>query len=382
MAIVAMDYNAGLPRDLDVTPIFTDLMKASIGQSSIYLKAKETILDYVEKGHLTERERAEVLSKNISDLAGNMTAQALQAAVQIAKENRDAPVVYQKAVEDTKLTNAQMQKTIVDANKGDKDIELSIMAIKKAQSELYRDYGVIAPKLPASVENLSLDADFRDYGIKHESVQMAQGNLYNSLATSYRQNGLVTGIDYDNLGNPLSTAIGNGSGLTYWQTRVAERNERGFDDNMRQHVANSSATLASMLLSSEEAGLVDDAEAVLAKWGTAVNYLNISANKPAGDLVLSVGTTLSVSAGISISGSTVNILSGSTVTVVLTKVSGAIGSSTRIDGIIGLVQMDASWSITKAVSGITSGDVYTATAEVTDARGVQSIESVNVTVTA
>jgi hypothetical protein len=67
---------------------------------------------------------------------------------------------------------------------------------------------------------------------------------------------------------------GDTTGLTYWQTKVAERNEQGFDDNMRQHVANSSATMVSMLLTSEDASLTAVAQEISLIWKTAANYLN------------------------------------------------------------------------------------------------------------
>jgi hypothetical protein len=270
MAATAMDYNPGLPRDLDVTPIFTDLMKAATGQSSIYLKAKATVLDYVEKGHLTEVQKAEVLAKTITDLTNGMTAQALQAAVEIAKENRDAPVVYLKAVEDTKLINAQMQKTIIDANKADMETDLTLMAIKKAQAELTIDYGVTAL---AAMPDWTVALAYNASGTKHESIKMAQANVYNGYATAYRQNGVVFPV-IDSVGWLTTGTSADTHGLNYWQAKVAERQEKGFDDNTRQLVANSSATMVSMLLSSEEAALVDDASAALAKWTTAVDYLN------------------------------------------------------------------------------------------------------------
>lgn len=274
MATTTVSYNqiAG-ETDLDVKSIFNELMQASTERGSMYLRAKETIIDYVEKGQLDEREKAALVAKHITELAQSMTAQTLSAAVQVAKENRDAKYTLTKLREDTKLTTAQTQKLLADTDKTVIDNKLGIMAIKKAQAELYRDYGVNVSQLTTAVENLLIASNFDEAGTKYESIKMAQANVYNGYATAYRQNGLVS-IVTDTKGYVTTGTTADTTGVNYWQAKVAERQEMGFDDNMRQHVANSSATMVSMLLSSEDASLSTQAQTVLDKWSTAVNYLN------------------------------------------------------------------------------------------------------------
>ena len=274
MATTTVSYNqvAG-ETDLDVKSVFNELMQASTERGSMYLRAKETIVDYVEKGQLDEREKAALVAKHITELAQSMTAQTLQAAVQVAKENRDAKYTLTKLREDTKLTTVQTQKILADIAKTDIDIKLGIMAIKKAQSELYTDYGINVSQLTTDVENLLIASNFDDRGSKYEAIKMAQANVYNGYATAYRQNGLVS-IVTDTKGYVTTGTAADTTGINYWQAKVAERQEQGFDDNMRQHVANSSATMVSMLLSSEDASLSTQAQTVLDKWSTAVNYLN------------------------------------------------------------------------------------------------------------
>ena len=274
MATTTVSYNQITGEtDLDVKSIFNELMQASTERGSMYLRAKETIIDYVEKGQLDEREKAALVAKHITELAQSMTAQTLSAAVQVAKENRDAKYTLTKLREDTKLTTAQTQKLLADTDKTVIDNKLGIMAIKKAQAELYRDYGVNVSQLTTAVENLLIASNFDEAGTKYESIKMAQANVYNGYATAYRQNGLVS-IVTDTKGYVTTGTTADTTGINYWQAKVAERQEMGFDDNMRQHVANSSATMVSMLLSSEDASLSTQAQTVLDKWSTAVNYLN------------------------------------------------------------------------------------------------------------
>ena len=65
--------------------------------------------------------------------------------------------------------------------------------------------------------------------------------------------------------------VGTSYGLVTQQYNIAVRQERGFDDNMRQHAANSSASMISMLLSTDTSV---DVTPYLGSWTTALNYLN------------------------------------------------------------------------------------------------------------
>lgn len=265
-------YNQVITQDLDIINTYKKLMIASTGQGSIYLRAKETLIDFVDKGQLSETDKATLVSKHITDLSMGLSAQAMEMAYKLDKENRDAEYVLTKLKEDTRLVTAQVSKIEADIENADADKDLKILAGWKAQGELYRDYGVHTwdyTLLPTILPTGAYSA----YGTKVETIKMSQANVYNGYATAYRQNGVVLPV-IDSVGWLTSGTSADATGLNYWQTKVAERQEKGFDDNTRQHVANSSATMVSMLLSSEEAALVDDASAALAKWTAAVDYLN------------------------------------------------------------------------------------------------------------
>ena len=270
---MATEYNQVLVNDIDIIDTYKELMEASTGQGSIYLRAKETIVDFVEKGQLSETDKAALIAKHMTDLSMGLSAQAMEMAYKLDKENRDAPYTLTKLKEDTRLTTAQVAKVESDIENSDADKDLKILAGWKAQGELYRDYGVHTWDYTLLPTVLPIGA-YAAYGTKVETIKMSQANVYNGYATAYRQNGVVLPMVDGTTGWLTTGTTGDAAGLSYWQTKVAERQEKGFDDNTRQHVANSSATMVSMLLSSEEASLVDDASNALAKWTTAVDYLN------------------------------------------------------------------------------------------------------------
>lgn len=266
-------YNQVIVNDIDIIDTYKKLMEASTGQGSAYIRAKETLIDMYKSMSLTDKAKADIIAQTISNISVNITNQAMEMAYKLETGKRDAVYTLTKLKEDTRLITAQIAKAESEIANAAVDKDLKIMTGWKAQSELYRDYGVSAWNYTTQQAILPTGA-YTSYGTKVETIKMSQANVYNGYATAYRQNGVVLPTINGSTGWLTAGTTGDTSGLSYWQTKVAERQERGFDDNTRQHVANSSATMVSMLLSSEEAALVDDASAALAKWTTAVDYLN------------------------------------------------------------------------------------------------------------
>ena len=269
---MATQYNQVLVNDLDVVEIYKELMEASVGQGSVYLKAKETLTEIYNDVNITDPDKAGMIAQTISTIATGITSQAMNAAIDLAKDKRDSKYTLTKLKEDTRLVTASVAKVEADIENMDADRDNKILAGWKAQGELYRDYGVSTWDYTLLPTVLPVGA-YSTYGTKVETIKMSQANVYNGYATAYRQNGTVLPV-IDGNGWLTTGTTGDATGLNYWQAKVAQRQEQGFDDNTRQHVANSSATMVSMLLSSEEAALVDDASAALAKSTTAVDYLN------------------------------------------------------------------------------------------------------------
>lgn len=267
---MAITYTQVSVNDLEVIENYKELMKASTGEDSVYLKAKETITSLLDDDvGLRGRERGEVIAQSIASIANNITNAAMQAAIELAKDQRNAPYELTKFKEDTRLVTAQIALTEKKIAEADKDAELKTFANWKSQAELYRDFGIDVGDLSA-LPTLYPDTSIIDYGLKRENIRLAQANVYSAYANGYRQNGVVQPtVDTDGM---LTAAAYDTAGLTHAQTNVAIRQEQGFDDNMRQHVANSSASMISMLLSTEASGI--DYTSYLANWTTAINYLN------------------------------------------------------------------------------------------------------------
>lgn len=259
--------------DDKVVEYYKLLMETSTGQESVYLKAKETLNSILDDAGITGREKADILSKTIANMVNGISAQSMQSAIDLAKDNRNAEYELGKVCADIELSSAQKDKIVADTADTEMSTKFKTAQGWLVQAQLYRDFGAIPDQLVYTKEDLdNVDYDV-DYGTKHESIRLAQGNVYNTYANAFRQSGEVS-LAYKTNGDLDAATAGDTTGLTYWQTQVAERQYQGFDDNMRQHVANSSASMISMLLSTEAADI--DYDPYLVGWKTAIEYLNES----------------------------------------------------------------------------------------------------------
>jgi hypothetical protein len=343
---MATVYNQVLVGDIDITDTYKKLMQASVGQDSVYLKAKETLNDYyATSAGLTDVQRATMLSQSIVDISKDITNSAMQMALKIDTENRDAAYALTKLREETRLTTANVAKTEKDIEMADKNLWIATVSGWKIQAEAYRDFGVQTWNQLETAKILDVTA-YVDYGTKVETLKKAKVDTYATYANSYRQNGKVN-YTTNVADGSFSTITADNTGLTYFQTRVADRQRQGFDDNMRQHVVNSSASMVSMLLSTEASGI--NYTPYLDKWSTAASYLSTNLLVSGGAMSVSSWGTLSKSAGITISGSVTNIDAGRTVSVVLDT-----DTSVTIYGSVNIVMIDSTFSI------VTPGSMFSA----------------------
>ena len=270
--MAATQYNQVLVGELDITETYKKLMVASTGEDSIYIRMKETLKDEFENtSGLTDAQRANALSAGLVELMKSISSNAMEMALKIETEKRDAPYVLTKMKEDTRRITAEVAKTEKDIELADKNLWIGTVTGWKAQAEAYRDYGV---QTWNQIEDTKIlpQAAYVDYGTKVETLKKAKVDTYATYSNSYRQNGKVNYTT--NTDGSFDTVTWDEHGLTYWQTKVAGRQYQGFDDNQRQHVVNSSASMISMLLSTEASGI--NYSPYLTQWTDAAAYLSTS----------------------------------------------------------------------------------------------------------
>lgn len=365
---MATTYTQVVANKLVLTDTYKELMKASIGQGSAYLKAKETVNQLLKDSTIKDTDKALLISNMIVGITNTITTKAMDMAYAVEKDKRDAPYELTKMKEDTRLVTAQISKIEKDDLKAEAEKNLTIMAGWKTQAELLRDFGANTSTLSTATTIVPSNV-FTETGTKVETIKMSQASRYNTYASSFRSNGYVS-VPLNADGTLSVNATGDNNGLVTAQTAVAVRQKEGFDDNMRQHVANSSASMISLLLSTEAGGI--DYTPYLASWSGATNYLNTTKLATAGSILNNLPpVSISKAAGQTLAGTTISILPGVSVVVKLystTAVAGEIHASSEV---VALVQQDGTWSAnfsTVVLAGLPVG-TYDIIAKVMDATG-------------
>ena len=369
-------FIAEIVADLDVITQYNNLMKASVAKDSIYIRAKESLQSFFASSNMTDPDKAAILSNMLTSMTTSITNQAMSTALAIAKENREGKYAISKVIADIMVTKEQADKLAADnlvatatASKISQDTTNAIIQGWKLQSDMVRENGITAfPSLTSTALPIS---NVGNKGIKWEQEQQTKMSVYATMAKSYRESGLVswTVDSATNKINSIKDLLPATPGLTHAQTKVAIRQELGFDDNKRQHAANSSANMIGLLLSAEESGNITAADVNL--WRSAVGYLNTASNGvpspiPGTITVTAPPASISKAAGVVLSGTTTSITPGTAVTVLILR------GTTKSNIPASMVQVDGTWSVTVNVSDIdtlTTG-VATVALEVVDSTGM------------
>ena len=289
------EFTKEVVNKLDSIAIFSDLMVASTTKDSIFIKAKETLQALFDAGSYTEREKSEIIAQTLSQMASSITNSAMQTAFQMSKENRDAPYALAKIVADTKLAQEQADKiseenllleeerALLKAKTSLTDEQVLASTADRAktvfegwriQGEMFAKNGISVIGQNITVPILTSVAQTNPLASDVVSSETGKANKLSILAGTFRKDGFytwTTDANKDIAGGTDATPAG-WKPLTPAQTAVAIRQEKAFDDNMKQHAANSSANMIGLLLSSENYAVLTEAD--VERWRVAVNYLN------------------------------------------------------------------------------------------------------------
>lgn len=286
MATSTQIFNKEVVANLAVTDTFTELMKVAVGKDSIYIRAKETLTEFLTAdastpSPMTQSERAQLLANTLAQMSSSITNQAMTQATQIAKENRDAPYELAKTIADVKYKQEQTDKIVNDNALVIEQIEemkaetiIKRIGAWKTQADIYTQNGVNVTAQDINSPILTTVVPTNKLALDIVQAEQLKASKFSALASTFRRDGAYTwstDINGDvTVGSDTTPATW--TPLTKAQTNVAIRQERGFDDNMRQHAANSSANMIGLLLSTENFGAITTAD--VAAWRSAVAYLN------------------------------------------------------------------------------------------------------------
>ena len=218
MAIILIDTT------LDVVEKQKELAAALMGEDSIYIRMKETLVDLLEKGEIKGTDRAKVVSETIAQMAVNLTNTSLSTA--LAWQAQEKELALKK--EELEVRLDVLQKEV---DKAEEDARLAKESVRLAQAKRIREYGDATLDPNGNVVALS------DEGLVYEQEQLVKKQIEQGTAS------------VNKLQDDLLTAAKQRLNLEK-QTELYQRQKEGFDDNKYQKLFDSQINAWGLMFSS------------------------------------------------------------------------------------------------------------------------------------
>ena len=238
-----VSFPLGMSGSMNVIDRYQELMKETLGEGSLYEKSKSSFYELFKDLEIDAEEKATIVAESISKMSIQMSATAMQTALQWAKEERDGYYT-------TALSYAQTMKTQADAEvarneicKIDKEIELTCAKITSTLAGSIRENGM--HQVP---DGGCVPTGLQDNGLKYEQTQMV---IQQTLSMGKEDTRKDAKNEED--------------------IKFSVRQRESFEDSKRNHAANAASQMISGLIASE-IPLADEA-AMIGYWEDAMQYL-------------------------------------------------------------------------------------------------------------
>lgn len=218
MAIINIDTA------LDVVEKQKELAAALMGEDSIYIRMKETLVDLLEKGDIKATDRAKVVSETVAQMAVNLTNTSLSTA--LAWQAQEKELALKKEELEVRLDVLQNE---IDKSK--EDVRLAKESVRLAQAKRIREYGDATFDPNGNVVMLS------DEGLVYEQEQLVKKQIEQGTAS------------VNKLQDDLLTAAKQRLNIEK-QTELYQRQKEGFDDNKYQKLFESQLNAWGLMFSS------------------------------------------------------------------------------------------------------------------------------------
>ena len=250
--------------ELDVSKKYIALMEDSIGEGSIYERAKDTLFLQFKYLQLNEKEKAGLLVDFMTKFTTSLSSAAMTGSLAWAKEERDGGYALAKVKADTESALANFELIKANVCKTQKETELVCANITKVSGDSIRANGYVTSTEEDGCTVKTLD----DTGLLYNQTKQVKGATYQVFADAYRKSGNVL-IGVDTNDSVLKGLSGDLNGYTNQQQQNAERQRIAYEDSKVNHAANSSASMIGQMLSAEIAPNELDVD----RWRTAVDRL-------------------------------------------------------------------------------------------------------------
>ena len=209
---------------LDVIEKQKELAAALMGEDSIYIRMKETLVDLLEKGEIKGTERARVISETLAQMAVNTTNTSLSTA--LAWQAQEKELALKKEELEAKLDILQKE-----VDKAEEDAKLAKENVRLAQAKRIREYGIATFDLDGNVIALG------NGGLVYAQEQLVKKQTEQGAAA-------ISKINDD-----MVTSIKQRANIEK-QTELYQRQKEGFDDNKYQKLFEAQMNAWALMFSS------------------------------------------------------------------------------------------------------------------------------------
>ena len=266
MATCNVDINGftSIDAPLEVSEKYIQLMQDSLGEDSIYERAKSTLLHLYDELNLTSGEKASLATQVIAGMIAPLSQAAMQSALAWATEERDGGYKLAQLKAQVENLNASYEKIRADICLTEKEKDLKCAQIMATTAGSIRENGTVAlyGEDGCSVEQLN------NNGLKYEQTKQVEAATYQIMADSYRKSGVVQ-IGTDTADGVVKGLSGDEYGYTHTQIEFSERQKIAFEDSKVSHAVQGASSMIGQMLTAEISPNVEDVQ----RWRDAVDKL-------------------------------------------------------------------------------------------------------------
>ena len=281
-----MAITISLDTSIDVVSKQRELVTEALGADGVYIRMKETLEELLQDGEIKGTDRAKVVGETIANMSANITANAMNTALQWAAQEKELVLKKTEMEYQLDVLAQQKEKLVADTLIAENDKRLK-------QAQLLRVYGTYVSNTDGDIVSLgdngkeyvgmqNVIQDTANKALLQEQIisqtEEVQARTHKLVADTYVNHGLFTGYTITNNGIANATKVGTGYvTLSELNKQVAKEQAKGYAWNAWSNAASSSAGMIGTLVASEIPELVDDATAALATWsGVVTNLKNVT----------------------------------------------------------------------------------------------------------
>ena len=236
MAIVDISNKLGVLKKFD------DLVGLSIGESSVYIRTKETLGALVASGDIKAVDKAKVLSDVLSKITTSVTSSAMATALAWEKEEKEIAFKKLEAAKKLDLLDEEILLKQAQNLKARQEIDNLVVQKDEMIANGISDRLIKAKQLiKTDAENILLASRLKE----------SQATVHKIVADTYTNFGSFTySLDINGMATAPQKTSGSYQSLSDYQKTIADKQSEGYKWNAWANAVTGSSSMLGALIGS------------------------------------------------------------------------------------------------------------------------------------